>query len=218
MKSITAAKPLQEIVDQLGAAKKVAVLGCGTCPAMMRTGGLDQVMELRGQLESRGFQVICAEVLPVACEALPLEARQELARGCRTADAAVVMSCSLGVRAVCDDLDMPVLPALNTLFIGREEPSGLFVEECRQCGDCILARTGGICPITRCAKSLLNGPCGGSVQGRCEVDPSIPCGWQMIYDRMKALGRLESLSAIEPVKDWSSSWHGGPHLVKPPQG
>ncbi len=216
MKSITAVKPLQEIVTQLGKAKKVAVLGCGTCPAMMQTGGLDQVMEMRGQLEAEGFQVIRAEVLPVACEVLTLEARQQLAEDCRTADAALVMACSLGVRAVCDELDMPVLPALNTLFIGREDPDGVFIEECRQCGDCILGRTGGICPIARCAKSLLNGPCGGSVGGRCEVDPSIPCGWQMIYDRIKALGRLDALSEIEPVKDWSSSWHGGPHLVKPP--
>ncbi len=217
MKSITAVKPLQEIVNMLGTAKKVAVLGCGTCPAMMQTGGLDQVIEMRGRLEAGGFQVVCAEVLPVACEALTLEARQELAKSCRMADAALIMSCSLGVRAVSDELDKPVLPALNTLFIGREDPEGVFIEECRQCGDCILGRTGGICPIARCAKSLLNGPCGGSVAGRCEVDASIPCGWQLIYDRMKTLGRLDDLSEIEPAKDWSTSWHGGPRLASPPR-
>jgi len=209
MKSITAAKPLQEMVDQLGAAKKVAVLGCGTCPAMMRTGGLDEVRELRGQLEARGFQVIYAEVLPVACEALPLEARQELARSCRAADAALVMSCSLGVRAVCDNLDMPVLPALNTLFIGREEPSGLFAEECRQCGDCILGRTGGICPITRCAKSLLNGPCGGTDDGKCETDREKDCAWTLIYNQLEKEGRLDLYEKIHTVKNWQASMKPG---------
>jgi hypothetical protein len=144
------------------------------------------------------------------------EAREELQSKARKAEAALVMSCSLGVRNVCGYLEIPVLPALNTLFIGREEDDGIMVEECRQCGDCVLARTGGICPITRCAKSLFNGPCGGSVEGKCEVDPSIPCGWQQIYDRMKALGRLEVLHEVEPVKDWSSSWHGGPRRTRVP--
>ncbi len=218
MKSITATKPLEEIVDSLGKARKVALFGCGTCPAMMGTGGLEQVLEMRSNLEGKGFQVIHDEVIPVACEMLPYEAKEELVKRARAAEAALVLSCSLGVRQVCSYLEsIPVLPALNTLFIGVEEEGGTFVEECRQCGDCVLARTGGICPVTRCAKSLFNGPCGGSVQGKCEVDPSIPCGWQMIYDRMKALGRLDMLMEIEPVKDWSVSWHGGPRTIKLPE-
>jgi hypothetical protein len=216
MKSITAKKPLEEIIASLGRARKVAIWGCGTCPAMMRTGGLDEVLELRSQLEGAGFQVTHHEVIPVACEPLPLEAHEEFVEGSKGAEAAVVLSCSLGVRQVCGYFDSLAIPGLNTIFTGREEEPGVFVEDCRQCGDCVLARTGGICPITRCAKSLFNGPCGGSVAGKCEVDPSISCGWQEIYDRMKELGRLGELEEIEPVRDWSVSWHGGPRRMMIP--
>lgn len=216
MKSITASKPLDEILSSLGKAKRVALFGCGTCPAMMGTGGVEQVEEMRARLEKEGFKVVHWEVIPVACETLPFEAKEELVKRSARAEAMLVLSCSLGVRNLSELFQVPVLPALNTLFIGREEAPGVFVEECRQCGDCVLARTGGICPVARCAKSLFNGPCGGSVQGKCEVDPSIPCGWQLIYDRMKELGRLEELLEIEPVKDWSVSWHGGPRRIQIP--
>ena len=109
--------------------------------------------------------------------------------------------------------DKPIYPALNTLFIGKEEEPGHFAEVCAQCGNCVLAYTGGICPVVRCAKGLLNGPCGGSVEGKCEVDPDTPCAWQLIIDRLAALGQLDQLEEIEPPKDWSTSYSGGPRKI-----
>jgi|SRR5450759_2177816 hypothetical protein len=210
MKSITAQKPLEELLEILGTASKVFIAGCGTCPTLIGTGGIDQVADLAASLKEAGKRVTGTVVLPVACEPLPFEARREFLEGTSKADAVLVMSCAYGVRQVADIVAGPTLPALNTLFIGREEGPGVFVEECSQCGDCVLGLTAGICPITRCAKSLFNGPCGGSVAGKCEVDPKIPCGWQMIYDRLKELGRLEQMEVIIPIRDWSKGWSGGP--------
>ena len=107
------------------------------------------------------------------------------------------------------------LPGLNTTFLGQPVEQGVWHERCQACGNCVLALTGGICPIARCSKSLLNGPCGGSQKGKCEVDPNIDCAWQLIYDRLKALGRLELMMQINPIKDWSTSRDGGPrHIVR----
>jgi hypothetical protein len=117
------------------------------------------------------------------------------------------------VQTIAMYADKPVYPALNTMFIGKEEAPGQFIEVCMQCGSCVLARTVGICPLVRCAKSLLNGPCGGSVEGKCEVSPDIPCAWQLIYDRLAALGQLDTLEEIVPLRDWSTSREGGPRRI-----
>jgi len=212
MKSITAKKPLEELLGYLSEIRKVFVVGCGTCPTLLQTGGLEQVRELSEKFAENGKKVTGWVVLPVACEPLPADALEEFKTLVKGAEAIVVASCAYGVRAVADRVELPVVPALNTLFIGREDEQegGTFLEECSQCGDCVLALTGGICPITRCAKSLFNGPCGGSVGGKCEVDPKIPCGWQLIYERMKALGRLHMLEEIIPARDWRTSFSGGP--------
>lgn len=219
MKSITQQKGLQEIIRSLGSIEKVTLVGCGTCPTMAGTGGVEEVREMASQLEQEGFKVISDTVIPVACEPLALEARVELQGLLEQAQAVLVLACSLGLRMIADYTALPVLPALNTLFIGREAEPGYFVEECAQCGECVLADNAGICPIVHCAKGLFNGPCGGSVGGKCEVDPNLPCGWQIIYDRMKALGRIDELSEIRPYKDWSKSLSGGArrmHIPVPP--
>jgi len=105
------------------------------------------------------------------------------------------------------------VPGLNTTFMGMPVEHGVFEERCQACGDCILGLTAGICPIARCSKQLLNGPCGGSQRGRCEVNPDIPCAWQLIYDRMAARGQLERLLEIQPPKNWSTSRDGGPRRI-----
>ena len=129
------------------------------------------------------------------------------------ADCILMMSCAFGVQTVSLYSDKPVYPALNTLFIGKEESPGHFIEACMQCGQCVLGQTAGICPLVRCAKSLMNGPCGGSVEGKCEIDPDTPCAWQLIIDRLAALGQLDKLEEIEPPKDWSASHSGGPRKI-----
>ena len=105
---------------------------------------------------------------------------------------------------------VPVVPAVNTTFLGAALEQGVWAERCQGCGDCVLEITGGICPIARCSKSLLNGPCGGSSEGKCEIDPEVDCGWQLIYDRLSALGKLENLNRMLPARDWSTSRDGGP--------
>ena len=107
----------------------------------------------------------------------------------------------------------PVLPGLNTTFLGIQEKHGVFTEECSGCGNCELGRFGAVCPVTRCAKRLLNGPCGGSQEGKCEVNPDTDCAWQMIIERLKILGQLDNLRAYVPPKNWNTSTSGGPRKL-----
>jgi hypothetical protein len=105
--------------------------------------------------------------------------------------------------------DKPVYAGLDTAFLGILESRGVWTEKCAQCGQCVLADFGGICPVTRCAKKLLNGPCGGSREDRCEIDPNTSCAWQLIYKRLKNIGQLDKLENTYDIKDWSKSIDGG---------
>ncbi|MGD9118387.1 MAG: methylenetetrahydrofolate reductase C-terminal domain-containing protein [Dehalococcoidia bacterium] len=209
MITVTKPKPLEEILPSLGKAKKVYLIGCGTCATICHTGGRAEVLAMKEKLEAEGKKVTGWMVIPTACDELTREALAQNAEAV-AADAILVMSCAFGVQTVTMYSDKPVYPALNTLFVGKEETPGHFIEVCMQCGNCVLATTVGICPLVRCAKSLLNGPCGGSVDGKCEVSPDTPCAWQLIYDRLKALGQLDKMEEIVPVRDWSTSSSGGP--------
>jgi len=180
---------------------------------MLHTGGKSEVLEMKDKLEAAGKKVTGWMVIPTACDELTKAALIESAQAIEAADSILVMSCAFGVQTVNFYTDKSAYPALNTLFIGKEEKPGYFIEVCMQCGDCVLAQTAGICPLVRCAKSLLNGPCGGSVEGKCEIDPDTPCAWQLIYDRLAALGQLDKLEEIEPIKDWSTSQSGGPRKI-----
>jgi hypothetical protein len=129
-------------------------------------------------------------------------------------EAILSIACGAGVQFMAEKYRRtPVCPGINTNFIGVTEEQGIWTERCQACGDCKLHLTGGICPIARCAKSLLNGPCGGSSKGTCEVNPETDCGWQLIYDRLKELGRLDQLEIIIPINNWSSSRDGGPRKI-----
>jgi ferredoxin len=213
MITVTEQKPLEEILPSLGKAKKVYIIGCGTCATICHTGGKAEVLAMKEKLEAEGKKVTGWMVIPTACDELTREALAENAEAVAAAAAVLVMSCAFGVQTVTMYSDKPVYPALNTLFVGKEESPGHFIEVCMQCGNCVLATTVGICPLVRCAKSLLNGPCGGSVNGKCEVSPDTPCAWQLIYDRLKALGQLDKMEEIVPVRDWSTSSSGGPRRI-----
>ena len=121
------------------------------------------------------------------------------------AEAIVGMSCGDGVQTVADNVQLPVYPANNTLFLGQVERVGMFHEYCRMCGDCLLGSTGGVCPITKCAKSLVNGPCGGQKNGKCEVNPENDCAWILIYKRLEAIGQLDKLTQRRPDKDYAAT-------------
>jgi ferredoxin len=204
-------KPIAEIQQMLEPHERVLIVGCGTCVTVCMSGGekeaelLSTVLELAFKDKGKLFSWDCVER---QCEPEFLEA---LTDKVEASDAVLSMACGAGVQTmVAQFASVPVYPALNTLFVGRPLEQGLWTETCAGCGNCILHKTGGICPIARCSKSLLNGPCGGSVNGRCEVDPEhIECAWQLIYDRLEKAGTLYLLDEILPPKDWSSSAHGG---------
>lgn len=212
MKTITAQKPSEEITKYLEKCQSVYLVGCGTCATLCHTGGKSEILDMKDKLEASGKTVTGWMVIPTACDELTKYALQEEAENIKAADCILAMTCAVGVQTISLHLKEPepVYPALNTLFIGMEESPGHFIEVCMQCGGCVLGRTAGICPLVRCAKSLLNGPCGGSAGGKCETSSDIPCAWQMIYDRLAEMGRLDELEEIEPVKDWSVSISGGP--------
>ncbi len=213
MRTITEQKPWEEILEMLKPADNVYLIGCGTCATMCQTGGKSQVMEMKDRLEATGKQVTGWMVIPTVCDELTKYALEETAEDIEAADGILAMHCAFGVQTITLYTDKLVYPALNTLFIGIEDSPGHFIEVCKQCGDCVMGKSAGLCPLVRCAKGLLNGPCGGSVEGKCEVSPDIPCVWQMIVDRLQTLGRLDILEELVPVRDWSKSNSGGPRRL-----
>lgn len=208
-------KPFGQVKGYIEDFEKILVVGCGTCTTVCLAGGKAEVQMLASGLriafgkEGRSKTILednvqrqCDEefILPV----LARVAREEI-------DAVVTLACGVGVNFFADRLGhIPIFPGVNTTFYGACVEPGLWAEMCAGCGECITAHTGGICPVARCSKHLLNGPCGGSEKGRCEVDPAnIACVWQLIYDRLKALGKLEELQNLLPAKDWRKASDGG---------
>ncbi len=215
MKTITAPKPFEEILKYLEKCQWVHIVGCGTCSTMCHTGGKAEVIEMKEKLEAAGKKVTGWMVIPTPCDELTGDALRAEAEAVDAADCILGMTCAFGVQTIAMQLSKPkpVYPGLNTMFIGVEDKPGHFTEVCLQCGACVIGRTAAICPLVRCAKSLLNGPCGGSSNGKCEISKDVPCAWQLIYDRLSELGQLDQLDEIEPVKDWSVSVSGGPRRV-----
>lgn len=210
---VTGQKPLEEITQSLEEYEKVYIIGCGTCATMLHTGGKSEVLKMSKDLQEAGKMVTGWMVIPTVCDSLTRDALIKNAEDSSKADCILVMSCAFGVQTVSNYTDKRVYPALNTLFMGKEEPLGVITEICMQCGNCILDKTGAICPVVSCAKSLFNGPCGGSVGGVCEISKDVPCAWQLIIDRLTGLGQLDELEQIQPVRDWSTSNAGGPRKV-----
>jgi ferredoxin len=199
-------KPLTEIKEMVKKFKKILVLGCGDCVSVCLSGGKKQVELLASALRTakrmEGDDITIGEkTILRQCEPKFIDQIIDDASGY---DAVVSMACGAGVQALVEKIaSLPVLPAMNTRFIGVSNGEGDFLEMCSACGECIISETGGICPVTRCAKGLMNGPCGGSKNGRCEASPDIPCAWILIYEKMKELGRLEDLKKIAGIKNWS---------------
>ncbi len=201
MKSITRQKSLDEIEHLLCGLDRAFIVGCGTCATMTKTGGRDQVIEMKDRLQERGKMVTGWTVIPTACDEMTRAALAETDGAVRSAECLLVMSCALGVQRVATYMEKPVLPALDTLFIGIENEPGHFHEACDQCGQCLLGYTAGICPITACHKGLLNGPCGGTNNGKCEIDKEKDCAWTLIYRRLEEQGRLDLMRHYQPPRN-----------------
>ena len=191
MKSITSQKPIEEIQRILEGLDRVYIVGCGTCTTMTKTGGVDEVEEMKGKLQDMGKRITGTTVIPTACDDMTETSMKENEQYIRSADVVLSLSCALGIHRMSLYIGKPVIPAVDTLFIGVEETPGFLREACDQCGQCLLGETAGVCPITACHKGLVNGPCGGTNDGKCEVDKEKDCAWTLIYNRLKEQGRLD---------------------------
>ena len=198
---ITQQKSLDDIQKMAKPFGKVFIIGCGTCGTTCQTSGEEQVKEMAGKLGDK--KVLGTVIVESPCDARVLKRdiskfRKEIAE----ADALLCMTCGAGVQNIVESLDKICVPCLDTKFLGRIERIGMFYERCRACGECILFETGGVCPIVRCPKSMLNGPCGGMYDGKCEVGGyKRDCAWVLIYDRLKNLGMMSLLKEYKPPRD-----------------
>lgn len=209
-------KSLDEMKALIGEAQNVLVVGCGTCVTVCFAGGAREAaivaasLRMATQLDGRP-KAVSDVTVQRQCE---WEYLDEIAEQVRAAEVVLSLGCGIGVQAIAEHFPQTwVVPGLNTSFLGLPTEQGVWAERCAACGDCLLGRTGGICPIARCSKSLLNGPCGGSEDGHCEISPDIPCAWQLIYDRLNSLGKLDLLLEIQPPKNWQAARDGGPRKI-----
>ena len=209
-------KPIEEIIESLKDYKKILVLGCNECVTVCEAGGKKEVGILASALRmyflNQEKEVkIDERTLERQCDHEYLEEIRDVAD---QYDAILSLACGVGVQFTAEKYhSLPVLPGVNTCFLGATEERGLWTERCQACGSCVLAFTGGICPVSRCAKRLLNGPCGGSSNGKCEISKDVDCAWQLIVDRLKALGKMDEYEKVQPIKDWSTDRAGGPRKV-----
>ncbi|MBI4797614.1 MAG: methylenetetrahydrofolate reductase C-terminal domain-containing protein [Desulfarculus sp.] len=207
-------KPIPELLASLKGHKNVLLVGCATCVAECAAGGEREVLTLapvlKMGLKDQGQEVnIITRTLERQCEPEFVEELSEIAP---QVDAIMSIACGIGMQLVAERfIDLPLYPGVNTTSLAIREQAGLWTARCAACGDCMLGETFGLCPVARCAKSLMNGPCGGTRKdGKCEVDENTECIWRLIVERAEAKGRLEDLVKVRPSKNWSNSGHGGP--------
>ncbi len=213
---VATGKSIAEVRRQLAGHDKVLFVGCGTCVTVCLAGG-DREVSIMSYAIRMARRL---EGLPIEIEQMTIERQCEnefiadLAAAAARNEAILSFGCGAGVQAIAERFpEKPVYAALDTQFIGILEEQGVWTEKCLGCGSCVLGDFGGICPITRCAKRMLNGPCAGSSENGCEVDPERPCAWQLIYRRLEAIGQVDRLAEIVPARDWRTSWHAGARRV-----
>jgi ferredoxin len=209
-------KPIEEIIEEAKEYDKILLAGCNECVTVCEAGGKKEVAVLASALRmyfmNQGKDLKIDEVtLERQCDHEYLE---EIRNTIDQYDAVISLACGVGVQFMAEKyMQMPILPGVDTCFMGVTEERGVWTERCQGCGQCILAKTGGICPVSRCAKRLFNGPCGGSTKGCCEINKDLLCGWQLIVDRLTEMDRLEDYEKLAPIKDWSTERAGGPRKV-----
>ncbi len=209
-------KPIAEILTMIEDHDRILLLGCRGCVSVCSAGGEREVEILAsllrlGRMKAEKSITLMEETLVRQCDKEYIDSMDHWDG---QYDAILSMACGVGVNFIANLRPTThVYPAVNTSFFGGSAEQGVWTEQCAGCGNCILHLTAGLCPVARCAKSLMNGPCGGSVNGRCEIHQDIPCIWQLIHDRLERLGKKDRLLTVAPIRDWSSAGHGGPRKV-----
>ncbi|MGA2671569.1 MAG: methylenetetrahydrofolate reductase C-terminal domain-containing protein [Dehalococcoidia bacterium] len=212
---ISKQKPLEEILSYLEGDKSIFLIGCKGCAEGWGSGGEKQVAEMKNILQEKGKAVTGSVAVDMLCDgALTKLKLRAYKKEITAADSILVLTDGAGVQTVVEVLNKVVHPGCNTLSSGGAHAEWKEAERCLECGDCVLEFTGGLCPIARCSKHLLNGPCGGSQGGKCEVDSDIPCVWQQIVDRLAKLGQLDKLERLVTPKNWSVSLISGPPVKR----
>jgi len=210
-------KPIDELLNMVEQYRRVLVLGCGTCTTVCLAGGEKEAELITALIElhaaKTGVQkIVTTKTIKRQCE---WEFLDDIADDVENTDAVLSFGCGVGVQAIAERYaDKVVLPGVNTKFMGMPIDTGVFQVRCAGCGNCILDKRGGICPIARCSKGLLNGPCGGAENGKCEVNKEIDCAWYLIYNRLKAIGRLDDMKQFFEPKDWSYGRDGGARKLR----
>jgi hypothetical protein len=201
---ISTKKPFEEILEDLEGDKKIVILGCGECATATRTGGEPEVAEMKAALEAEGKEVVFTEVVHTGCHELDVKRILRSNKDkIEQADAFLVLSCGAGTQACRAATDKHVVPGCDPLFLGNIQRSMDFLEKCSHCGACVIDDYGAICPITRCPKGLVNGPCGGTNHGKCEVDPEMDCAWTLIHEQLKKEGREDKRIKLHEPKEWN---------------
>ncbi|MFH1154946.1 MAG: methylenetetrahydrofolate reductase C-terminal domain-containing protein [Pseudomonadota bacterium] len=209
-------KPIEEIIEEVKGYNRLLVLGCNECVTVCEAGGKKEVEVLASVLRMHFLKEgqdkkIDERTLERQCDHEYLEEIRDIID---QYDAVLSLACGVGVQFMAEKYhSTPLLPGVNTCFLGATEQRGLWTERCQACGSCVLASTAGICPVSRCAKRVMNGPCGGSSKGKCEINKDLDCAWQLIIDRLRDLDRLDDYEQVMPIKDWSSDRAGGPRKV-----
>lgn len=204
---ITIQKPFEEILEATDGLGPLFLVGCGDCATLCRTGGENELLEMSEKLSAEGIEITGTAVVQATCHELDAQRvlrkhREEL----KKAKGILVLACGAGVQAIGDSNEKPTLSGCDSLFIGNSRRQMYFYEKCSACGNCVLNLTCGLCPVTRCPKSLINGPCGGAVKGKCEVNHENNCVWIEIYERLKSRGAVDNLLRIVEPRDYSDSF------------
>ena len=209
-------KPMEEIIGYVNPYSRILLVGCNECVTVCAAGGRKEV----GVLSSALQMIFMKEGRTLEVKEITLERQcdpeyvEELIPHIDQAEAILSMACGCGVQEIARRFpNKLVFPAVNTKFMGASERQGIWAERCQGCGDCLLGITGGICPIARCSKQIMNGPCGGSTSGKCEISPDVDCAWHLIWERLKSLGLEDTYEDIVEAKDWRPGGQGGPRKI-----
>ncbi len=207
---ITKQKPLPDILAALQESARVFLVGCAKCATVCKSGGEEEIWQMQEQLVAAGKEVSGSIVIDEVCHMLrtgrDLRGKKEMVG---EADAILVLACGAGVQSVSAASEKRTVAGLDTLFLGNIRRLGQFEQKCSLCGECLLTETAGICPMTVCPKGLLNGPCGGMQEGRCETDREAECAWNQIYQRLQNQGKVENLKNFVAGKDFSKTLKPG---------
>lgn len=213
---ISEQKTEQELLQALDGKNRLFLVGCAACATACKAGGEEEVFRMQEWLTAGDREVTGSMIIEEACHIMrsARDLRRHRAQ-VEEAEALVVLACGAGIQSISSCTDKRVIGALNSLFLGNIRRFGQYEEKCSLCGECILNETAGICPVTTCAKGLLNGPCGGMEEGRCEADREIDCAWHLIFERLKKQRRKGVFSRSVPPKNWGKLRKPGRYRIKP---